>query len=83
VGRSGKLVVDRAYTPPPGYAPSVQIERAGRREVLSLPPDNHYRNMLAFFARTLRDESAYAGQWEELERQARQVDRVRQKGTRL
>ena len=83
VGRSGKLIVERAYTPPPGFTPTIVLERAGVREVHTLPADNHYRNMLAWFARTVCDVSAYAGQWDELEQQARLVDAVRRKGIRL
>ncbi|MBN2048635.1 MAG: Gfo/Idh/MocA family oxidoreductase [Anaerolineaceae bacterium] len=74
-GSKGKIVVERAFTPPPSYSPKVVLERQGEREVFQLPPDHHFRNMLVEFARGVREEG-YALHWEALLDQAKLLQQV-------
>lgn len=77
LGERGKLTVDRAYTPPPGFAPPVRIERPNRREELLLPADNHYRNICRVFTRTILDSRRFEPYWDEVQNQARVLEQLR------
>lgn len=48
-GSTGRLFLDRAFTPPESYQPVVRIERQDYREKRVLPPDHQFANVLAFF----------------------------------
>jgi predicted dehydrogenase len=71
LGTQAKLVVERGYTPPPGFTPVVRIESQGRREEIVLPADNHYRNMCRHFARTVIEGGGFETQLSDLASQAR------------
>jgi len=44
----GKLLVTRAFTAPPGFAPSIIVEMQGRKEEIILPSDDHFEKMLSY-----------------------------------
>jgi predicted dehydrogenase len=46
-GSKGKLSVTRAFTAPPGFAPTVIVEKQGYKEEKILPADDHFANMLS------------------------------------
>jgi predicted dehydrogenase len=50
LGTQGKLVVERMFTPPPGFSPTVRIEKQDGCETLTLDADNHFANMCSYFA---------------------------------
>jgi NDP-hexose-3-ketoreductase len=82
-GSTGRIVLDRAYTPPADWAPTVRIERPDGVEELTLPPDDHFAGIAASFARAVR-AGAGSGIPEGIEdggaavlRQAALVDAVR------
>ncbi len=81
LGTKGKLVVDRAFTPPPGFQPSVRIEHQGDMKNISLSADNHYVNMSRFFANTVRSGSNWAEHYDSLLRQAELIDAIRKEGS--
>jgi len=81
LGTKGKLVVERAFTPPPGFQPSVRIEHQGDRQNISLPADNHYINMSRFFATTIRSESNWAEHYDSLLKQSKLIDAIRKEGS--
>ena len=80
LGTQGKLTVERAFTPPPGFQPIVHFERQGEKEEFVLPPDNHYRNMFDFFSAAVETPDTYNIHWDELLLQARLLDEIRKKG---
>jgi dTDP-3,4-didehydro-2,6-dideoxy-alpha-D-glucose 3-reductase len=80
LGTKGKLVVERAFTPPPDFQPSVRLEHQGNMTSLSLPADNHYLNMSHFFANSVRDKSVWSGHWDSLLNQAKWIDAIRKEG---
>lgn len=49
-GSTGKLTAKRAFTAPPGFSPEIVVETPAGTEVLALPPDNHFANMLTHFS---------------------------------
>ncbi|WP_432840386.1 Gfo/Idh/MocA family protein [Dactylosporangium sp. CA-092794] len=57
-GARGRIVVPRAFTPPDGHAPVVRLERDGRQEERTLPPDRQFRNAIACFLAAVRGVSA-------------------------
>nr|QFU19813.1 oxidoreductase [Actinomadura sp.] len=52
-GSAGRLLTDRAFTPPAAYQPVVRIERQDHREEITLPPDHQWANLGRFFARAV------------------------------
>ncbi len=53
-GSAGRIVLDRAYTPPNDWAPTIRIERADGVEELTLPPDDQFQAVTAGFARAVQ-----------------------------
>ncbi|MCP2329565.1 NDP-hexose-3-ketoreductase [Hamadaea flava] len=49
-GSTGRLWLDRAFTPPPDLAPVVHLETADGTRTVTLPPDDQFANVLAAFA---------------------------------
>ena len=81
LGTKGKLTVERAFTPPPGFRPTVRFEKQDARQEFLLPADNHYRNMFDFFDTTVQHPERYKIHGDELLQQARLIEAVRKEGT--
>lgn len=64
-GSAGRLCLKRAYTAPPGFAPEMVLETAAGVETRVLPPDNHFANMLSYFAEGVRSGSGREAEYEE------------------
>lgn len=54
-GGRGKLTTNRIFTAPPGFEPEALLETAEGKEIIKLPADNHYENMLAHFYKTMQN----------------------------
>ncbi len=80
LGSKGKLIVDRAFTPPPGFRPVARLEYQDREQKFTLPSDNHYVNMLRFFASTVRYKQDFSTHWNALLRQAKLLGMIREVG---
>lgn len=76
LGTKGKLIVDRLFTPPPGFSPVVRIERQGKKEEISLRPDNHYENMVDYFSKTVLEGVNFSAHWDSLVTQARLLEAI-------
>ncbi len=81
LGTQGKLVIERAFTAPPGFSPPVRLEQQDNRTSISLPADNQYLNMSRFFASTIRNEKNWMDHWDSLLRQAELMDAIRKEGS--
>lgn len=77
IGSKGKMVTQRAYTPPPGFAPTVRIEQQNHREEFILKADNHYVNKLRFFVREILKQNDFTPHWSELTQQAYYIDMIK------
>ncbi|RFU38562.1 gfo/Idh/MocA family oxidoreductase [Actinomadura logoneensis] len=55
-GSSGRIILDRAFTPPATWQPVLRIEQQDREERLTLPPANHYRAALECFVGAVRED---------------------------
>ncbi|GAA4977538.1 Gfo/Idh/MocA family protein [Actinoplanes utahensis] len=49
IGSAGRIVLDRAFTPPPGVQPVVRIQRQDHYEEVTLPADDQFRNVVTLF----------------------------------
>lgn len=52
-GSTGKLIAERAFTPPPDMKPKIILERAEKRVEFLAPNDNHFINILREFHRAI------------------------------
>ncbi|MFH0340712.1 MAG: Gfo/Idh/MocA family protein [Chromatiales bacterium] len=52
-GSTGRLSMDRVFTPPDTFQPVVRIERQDHQEEIVLPADAQFVNILGAFARTV------------------------------
>jgi len=77
LGTKGKLVVERAFTCPPGLRPTIRVEHQDRKQEFTLAADNHYVNMCRLFARTVLNGEDFQMHWDALLCQARLLDAIR------
>ena len=77
IGTNGRIVCERAFTPPPGFCPPIHIERGNEIKNLELPADNHYKNQWDFFAQSTRSHEAIHSILSETETQARILTMLR------
>jgi NDP-hexose-3-ketoreductase len=80
LGTEGKLTLDRAYSPPPGFRPHAILERQDFRQEITLPADNHYVNMCAYFAQAVRAGDDFDRLHGEMLRQAGYLEAIRKAG---
>jgi len=83
LGSQGRLIVERGYTAPPGFAPTVRLERQNHREELTLAADNHYRNLCGHFARTILGGGSFDPCLDELAAQAKYLAQIATEAIRL
>jgi NDP-hexose-3-ketoreductase len=81
-GSSGRITVDRAFTPPPAFGPTVVLEQQNTVRTTTLPPDDQFANLLRAFAGAVRDKADFAEAGAGLLRQARLVDAIRDAAVR-
>jgi NDP-hexose-3-ketoreductase len=77
-GSAGRIVLDRAFTPPDTHRPVIRIERQDHREESLLPEDHQFVNAVRAFADAVVRGEPNA--WTEYSlRQSRLVDLVAEK----
>ena len=81
-GSEGRLLVERAFTPPPDFAPLVALERGGRTERLDLPPENQFGAFLASFTAAVHGELDHTPQTETALCGARLLEAIRVRAAR-
>ncbi|MGW1075596.1 Gfo/Idh/MocA family protein [Streptomyces sp. NPDC002537] len=77
-GSTGRITVDRAFTPPADHVPSVLLERPDGTERLDLAPDDQVQGTLSAFARAARASAPLSPV---VLRQADLLDELRRRGT--
>ncbi len=75
-GNKGKITADRAFTPPPNFAPSIVLEKQDHKQEFVIKPDNHFINILEEFGRAIREQDFHK-HWEEGLLQAQLLDQIR------
>jgi NDP-hexose-3-ketoreductase len=56
-GSKGKITSTRAFTSPPGFSPTIIIEKQGNKEEKILPADDHFINMLTHIVESLQSNN--------------------------
>ncbi|MDN3355691.1 Gfo/Idh/MocA family oxidoreductase [Actinomadura sp. DC4] len=82
-GSGGRLLLDRAFTPPPAFRPVVRTERQDRYEEITLPADDQFANVIAGFALAVRTGEAVDAHAEASLHQARMVAAAEEKALRF
>ncbi|UFQ18661.1 MULTISPECIES: Gfo/Idh/MocA family protein [Streptomyces] len=82
-GTTGRLLLDRAFTPPPGFQPVVRVERQNHREEFTLPADDQFANAVRYFAEAVRSGAGAAEYATAGLRQARLVGDVERTAVRI
>ncbi|HWB35002.1 MAG TPA: Gfo/Idh/MocA family oxidoreductase, partial [Rugosimonospora sp.] len=60
-GGAGRVTVDRVFTPPGTWTPTVRVERAGYAEEHTLPAQEQFATAVAAFARAVRNPGTPQG----------------------
>lgn len=55
-GSKGKLYTNRLFTARADYQPQIEIETAAGKEILKVPSDDHFRNILLYFHRLIAEK---------------------------
>lgn len=62
-GSKGKIYTNRIFTAAPNFKPTIEIETADGKEIVTLEAENHFKNMLQFFHQQVsnnnRNENEY------------------------
>ncbi|MFI6560804.1 Gfo/Idh/MocA family protein [Streptomyces sp. NPDC050534] len=74
-GSAGRIGLDRAYSAPDDFAPTLTLERDGRTERRRLAPDGQFTTLFGNFAAAIRHKDV-DGPAHDIERQAHLVERV-------
>ena len=75
-GSKGTIIAERAFTAGPGIRPTVVIENKDGKDRLVLPPDNHFRNTLVEFCRTVRQRQLKEQQYRAISSQTKIIEAV-------
>jgi NDP-hexose-3-ketoreductase len=75
-GSTGRIVLERAFSPPAGLQPTVHVHTQDRVESRTLPADDQFATMVALFARTVLAGDRGPDPTDTLDRAAL-VDRIR------
>lgn len=78
-GSKGKLYTNRIFTAAPGYEPVFELETAQGKELIKLPSDNHFNNMLIHFHELVHNKKDRKSEYIQNVNQARLIDEIKQK----
>ncbi|MFC4013729.1 Gfo/Idh/MocA family protein [Nonomuraea purpurea] len=82
-GSQGSIFVDRAFTPPPTWRPTVRLKRQHDVQELVLPPEDQFATTLREFVTAVRTGGERAGVAERSRTLAGLVDEVRERARTL
>ncbi|QFU89746.1 Gfo/Idh/MocA family protein [Amycolatopsis sp. YIM 10] len=75
-GSTGRLLLDRVFTPPETHQPVLRIERQDHREELVLPADHQFANIIDLFVGAVLDGDDVRAQDEWSLRQAALIEQI-------
>jgi NDP-hexose-3-ketoreductase len=75
-GSTGHIELERAFTPPPAFTPTLRVVWQNHVEEISLPPDDQFANLVRAFARSVRDDVSFDAYGERLLRHAAIVEEI-------
>jgi NDP-hexose-3-ketoreductase len=77
-GSQGRLFTNRIFTAPPKHHVEITLEQKSGTEVITLDPDDHYRNMLLHFHRFVQEPALAVEEYRQNIRQAELLDQFRE-----
>lgn len=77
-GSRAKLTADRIFTAGPGISPKIRLEEAGNQEIMEIPAENHFLNLLNATAAVI-ESGDYEIEYHAVLRQAALLEETRQK----
>lgn len=77
-GSKGKITADRAFTPPPDFAPQIILEKQNHKQEFVIKPDNHFINILKEFYRAIQEKDLNR-HWKDSLRQAKLLEQIRER----
>jgi hypothetical protein len=77
-GSKGKITAERAFTPPVNFGPKIILEKQDHRQEFTIPPDNHFINILKEFHRAILEKDFHR-HWNDALLQANLLDQIREK----
>ena len=77
-GSTGRILLDRVFTPPENHQPALRIERQDHREEIDLPADHQFANVISAFVRAVLDGADLRSQEEGTLRQASLIEQIHQ-----
>ncbi len=80
-GTKGKITADRAFTPPPNFAPTILLEKQEHKQEFAITPDNHFVNILKEFHRAIQEKDFHR-HWKDALLQANLLEQIREKRAR-
>jgi predicted dehydrogenase len=75
LGSQGKIFVDRAFTAPPEYTPSVILEKSNSLKKLKIPKDNHFKGIVEEFIKCILNKH-YDKYHDEILNQSRLIQEI-------
>ncbi len=76
-GSEGAIFVNRAFSIPPQLLPNVSIMRNNQKEILNLPPCNHFIEIINDFTNAIIHKKNYYNYYDKIEKQANAMKLVR------
>jgi NDP-hexose-3-ketoreductase len=80
-GTKGKITADRAFTPPPNFAPTIVLENQNHRQEFVINPDNHFANILKEFYRSVKEKD-FHGHWKDALLQAQLLEEIKEESAK-
>ncbi|MCG3710624.1 Gfo/Idh/MocA family oxidoreductase [Aliarcobacter butzleri] len=78
-GTKGKIYTNRIFTASPGLEPTIEIETNDGKEIVKLPSDNHFRNMLKHFHTQITTKKNIEDEYLQNVNQARLINELKEK----
>lgn len=78
-GSNGKIYTNRIFTAAPGFEPTIEIETNKGKEIVKLPSDNHFKNMLKHFHTQILTRENIENEYIQNINQARLIMEVKRK----
>lgn len=76
-GSTGRIILDRAFTPPETYQPVMRVERQDHHEQFVLPADHQFANVIDTFVDAVLGDRGIREQQEGSLRQAALIEEIR------
>jgi NDP-hexose-3-ketoreductase len=77
-GSKGKIYTNRIFTAKPGFEPLIYIETNEGNEIIKIPPDNHFENMLRYFYNKITTKKSIEEEYIQNINQARLIKELKE-----